>query len=115
MDIILLLRLHKLHRLTGRLPVDGKYCEVIQFFEGLFDGLIIEPDLDKHPTDLVYHKNGITYMRQDSKNGSLRCRTGGYWGFFEYGIGLNYFDTQDVIQSMVSEHTKRKVETPFDF
>ena len=115
MDNIILLRLHRLYRLTGRLPVDGKYCKVIQFFEDFFDELIIEPNLVKHPTDLFYHKNGITYMRQDSKYGWLWCIWDGYWKFFYDEIGLTHDETQTVIQTVVSEHTKRKVETPFDF
>ena len=112
MDTTLLLRLHRLYKMTGRLPVEGKYCKVIQFFEDLFDGLIIEPDLVKHPTDLFYHKNGITYMRQSSEYGMLWCKRDGYWVFFYDEIGLNYDDAQLVIQTMVSEHTNRKVETP---
>ena len=105
-------RLHKLHRLTGRLPVNEKYCAIIRFFEDFFDGLIIEVDLDEHPTDLVYHKNGTRYMRQCSQNGRLWCIYDGYWAFFENEIGLNYADTQDVVQTMMSVHTKRNVETP---
>jgi hypothetical protein len=85
---------------------------VIQFFEDLFDGLIIEPILAEHPTDLFYHKNGITYMRQDSKYGVLKCKYSGYWGVLHDKIGIKYSDIQTVIQTMVSEHTKRKVEAP---
>ena len=112
MNSLRLLRLHKLHRLTGRLPVNEKYCAVIQFFEDFFDGLIIEPFLEAHPTDLVYHKNGIRYMRQDSTNVLLWCERPNYWLFFYDEIGLNYDNTQLVIQTMVSEHTNREVETP---
>ena len=112
MDIILLLRLHRLYKMTGRLPVNEEYCKVIQFFEDLFEGLIIEPILDEHPTDLFYHKNGIVYMAQDSENGVLWCKWKGYRVFLRSDIGLNRADTQDVIQTMVSEYTKREVEIP---
>ena len=111
MDKILLLRLHRLYKMTGRLPVEGKYCRVIQYFEGLFDGLVIEPFLDKHPTDLFYHKKGTIYMRQNSERGELRCKYYDYWTFF-YEIGIAHGDIETVIQCMVSEHTKREVETP---
>jgi len=89
----------------------GDAKKVNDFFINLLDG-IEEYISDKYPGDIFFRKNGIIYMKHDSKNKRLWCSHEHIWSFFETEFGYKYEEISQLIQSMLEIHLNQKVSTP---
>jgi len=89
----------------------GDHKKIDDFFNELFDGLE-EYERSGYSGDIFFEKNGIIYMRQDSKKEILWCSHKYIWLFFNLEFRYNYKEISNLIQGMVGLHLKRKIFIP---
>ena len=91
----------------------GEFKDFYDFITGLWMDMEISVVDNYKVQSIIFHKGDMFYMEQDFKNGWLRCDWDRVWSFFRSTKGMGESETKDFIQSMVEEHIKCRVLTPF--
>ena len=106
-----ILRDIKLSKLTGIPPI-GDADKLVKFWNELWRHM----EVNIHPSigKIECWKEGYEYYYfiQDSENDKLWCNYSKVWHFFDISLGLNYIETQELIQYMVDETLNCKVNIP---
>lgn len=94
----------------GKEPA-GQFKKVHDFLTKLWDGmeLVVNSQNDR----ISIQKEVGWVFEQDFKFGYMWYHSDRVWPFFREDMGMGVAETQDFIKSMVEEHLKCVVETPW--
>ena len=106
-----ILRDIKLSKLTGT-PLSDETSKFIEFWNSLWSDMKV--DIDASKGEIKCWKDGHVYYYfiQDNKYDSMWCDLEKVWSFFIDELGLDYGEIQELIQHMVGETLKCRVNTP---
>ena len=110
MDYKYILRDIKLSKFTDT-PMSDEVAKLIEFWNDLWCDMEVSIDADKG--EIRCWKDDLYYIRQEGKNNHLMCYYYKVWAFFKEELGLDYAETQNLIQYMVDTILNCKVNTPF--
>jgi hypothetical protein len=104
----------KLCQYLGKEPL-GEFKEFHDFISDLWKDMTFSVINDHNEQCIIFHKGTDFFMQQDFKNGKLKCQWDRIWSFFLIKKGMEIPELKDFIQSMVEQHLKCKVLTPFEY
>ena len=107
-------KIKELEKQIEKLKKEYQKEEMKEWFKSLLNGLKIGIN-DNNPNSVYYKKNGEIFfvLRQDSEKKYFYSDYYLVWSIFHNKYKLNFYETQDFINSMVEQHLKLGVVTPF--
>ena len=106
-----ILRDIKLSKLTDT-PMSDDASKLIKFWNNIWLDMKVSVDVDKG--EIKCWKDGYDYYYfiQVDKNDDLWCNYDKVWLFFIDDLGLEYDETQELVQYMVDKTLNCRVNTP---
>ena len=114
MDYKYILRDIKLSKLT-EIPMSTEASKLVKFWGELWADMKVQIDTEKGEIKCWKDDYDYYYFRQDGKNENLWCDRYRVWSFFRCDLGLEYAETQELIQFMVDKTLNCEVSTPVFF
>ena len=106
-----ILREIKLSKLTDT-PMGDEATMLVKFWDELWADMKIKIDPIEGEIRCWKDDHDYYYFFQDENHNYLWCDYDKVWSFFGRDLGLNYDDTQELVQRMVGETLNCKVNTP---
>lgn len=106
-----LLREIKLSKLAN-IPLNDDTSKLVKFWNDLWIDMKVRVDPTKCEIKCWKDEYDQYYFRQDDKDDYLWCDYDEVWSFFRHDLGLNYNETQRLIQYMVDETLNYMINTP---
>ncbi len=108
-----LIRKYKLSKVLNQ-PLTGIELEIIKFIESKISNLI-EFKLDNYPDSIFYLDDAgkliLEFIELENGNYGLYVRYNNFWEILDIKYSMEYSDTQSIIQYLVENSFKSKIET----
>ena len=104
-----ILRDIKLSKLTG-MSLSKEASRVVKFWDKLWVDMKVQIDAEKGEIK-CWKDECCYYFIQDNRYDYMWCDFENVWSFFRHDLDLNYNDTHEFIQYMVSETLNCRVNT----